>query len=168
MLAVSGGPGEGRKSGLTYNQVVRLAPTALVGGLLALCACSSDIQNREAVKNGVVKHLSERKNLDLDMSAMNVEVTSVTFRKDEAEAVISFAPKGAPASQGMSMKYTLERKGNEWAVKGRSAAGGAAHGGAAAPQGEPPPGHPPATSGGQLPDGHPPVGGAQTGGGGKP
>jgi hypothetical protein len=136
--------------------------------LLVLLACSADIQNKEAVKSGIVKHLSERKNLDLDMSAMNVEVTSVTFRKDEAEAVISFAPKGAPAAQGMSMKYTLERKGNEWAVKGRAAAGGMGHGGAAAPAaGELPPGHPPAAGGAELPAGHPPVGGANSGGSGQ-
>jgi hypothetical protein len=136
---------------------------------LALCACTSDIQNKEAVKSGIVKHLNERKNLDLDMSAMNVEVTSVTFRKDVAEAVISFAPKGAPAAQGMSMKYMLERKGNEWAVKGRAAAGGMGHGAAAAPGvGELPPGHPPASRDAELPAGHPPVGGSKPAGGGKP
>jgi hypothetical protein len=146
---------------LAYNQLVRIPRASLVAGLLLLSACSADIQNKEAVKQGVVKHLNERKNLDLDMSAMNVEIASVTFRKDEAEAVISFAPKGAPASQGMTMKYILERKGNEWAVKGRAPAGGAAHGAdPTGSAGELPPGHPPAQSGAELPAGHPPVGGS--------
>lgn len=59
---------------------------------------------------------------------MSVDVTAVTFKGNEADATVSFAPKGSTgAGQGMTIRYVLERKGNRWVVKGRS--GGAnAHG----------------------------------------
>ena len=69
----------------------------------------------------------------------------------------------------MTMQYVLERKGNEWDVKGR--AGANEHGANGLPQAGPPadsigampntvmpPGHPAVGSGaGALPSGHPPI-----------
>jgi hypothetical protein len=94
---------------------------------------------------------------------MNVDVTSVTFKGNEAEATVAFAPKGTPGG-GMSMRYTLERQGNRWVVKGRAGAGG--HGGSMpGMQGggaqQPMPGGPGAGTQapppGEMPAGHPPV-----------
>jgi len=112
---------------------------------LALClplltiGCSQNVHNKDAVRQGIIDHLSARKGLDLDMSAMDVDVTSVAFRENEADATVSFRPKGAKGG-GMQMKYTLERKGNLWAVKSKAEAGGSPHGGGG---GDLPPGHPP-------------------------
>jgi hypothetical protein len=88
-----------------------------------------------------MKHLSSRSDLDID--SLQVDVATVTFRNGEADAVVSFRPKGStdPAS-AMQIRYTLERKGGEWVVKSRSEAGGSPHGGAP-PDGGLPPGHPP-------------------------
>lgn len=109
---------------------------------LLLSACGRDIHNKEAIRQGVIDHLSSRKGLDLDLSAMTLDVTAVTFRENEAEAVVSFQPKGGGG--GMSMRYTLERQGNRWAVKSKAESGASHTGGMeAAPQGELPPGHPP-------------------------
>lgn len=113
-------------------------------GLLA--ACSRDIENTNAVRQGVIDHLSGRSGLDV--SSMQVEVTKVSFRKDEADATVSFRPKGsADPSSGMEMRYTLERKGGRWVVKGKADMGGHGEGGSggAAMPGMPP-GHPPAGS----------------------
>jgi hypothetical protein len=76
---------------------------------------------------------------------MQVDVTSVSFREGEADAVVSFRPKGqADPSAGMQMQYTLEKKGNRWVVKGKRESGASPHGGEAqAPGGAMPPGHPP-------------------------
>jgi hypothetical protein len=117
--------------------------------LAALTACTNDIQNKEAVRQGVIDHLKARKNLDLDMSAMQVDVSSVTFRENEADATVSFVPKGGSPSQGMTMKYTLERAGSGWKVKQKAEATNSPHsdGGAAPPTGEMPPGHPPIGAG---------------------
>ena len=103
------------------------------------------------MRQGVVEHLKARKNLDLDLSAMQVEVTAVSFRENEADATISFVPKGASPAQGMSMKYTLVRNGSAWQVKQKAEATGNPHsGGPAAP--------PAALPGGTaLPPGHPPM-----------
>jgi hypothetical protein len=118
----------------------------LLGGLL-LSACSRNIQNPEAVRQGVVDYLNQRKaQTGLDMTSMDIVVTSVAFEKDQAHATLSFRPKGA--ANGMTMNYTLEQKGSQWVVKGRADSGPNAHGAG---------GMPPA--GGALPEGHAPTGG---------
>jgi hypothetical protein len=115
--------------------------------LLALAAllpaaCSRDIQNEAAVRQGVMDYLSARR--DLNLSQMQVDVSSVSFRQNEADVTVSFRPKGGQASSGMQMRYTLERRGNRWVVKGR---GTGPHGQMPAP-----------TPGSRLPAGHPPIG----------
>jgi hypothetical protein len=106
---------------------------------LFLVACSRGIQNEAAVRQGVLDYLSARQNLNL--SQMQVDVTSISFRQNEADVTVSFRPKGGEASSGMRMQYTLERKGNRWVVKGR---GTGPHGQMPAAM---PAGHPPMGSG---------------------
>jgi hypothetical protein len=114
-------------------------------------ACKRSIDNQEAVRQAVIDYLSKRSNLNV--SAMNVDVASVTFRPNEADAVVAITVRGATPGQPMSMRYTLERQGDHWAVKSKADAGGSPHGaGAANPHGvaEPP-------AAGELPPGHPAV-----------
>jgi len=118
-----------------------------LGLALLLSGCSRNVHNKEAVRQGIIDHLSARKGLDLDLSAMEVEISSVAFRENEADATVSFRPKGG-ATAGMQMKYTLERKGNLWAVKTKVEAGGSPHGAQDPQTGE---------GGGGLPPGHPPM-----------
>ena len=127
---------------------------------MLLAGCSSDIQNKEAVRQGVIDHLSA--NTGLNLASMDVEVTSVMFRGNEADATVAFRPRGSTdAGAGLQMQYTLEQSGSKWVVKDKAEGGGSPHGGP--PGGEVPPGHPPmgeAPPSGDLPEGHPPVGGA--------
>jgi hypothetical protein len=110
---------------------------------LALWGCSRGVSGKEAIRQGVIEHLSGR--AGLDVKSMQVEVTSVTFREKEADAVVSFRPKGvSDPGAGMQMQYTLEKKGDRWVVKGKREAGTSPHGGTGAPGGAMPPGHPPA------------------------
>lgn len=132
-----------------YNLSVTPARWIVPLALALLAGCSKNIQTNEAVREGVIKHLSQ--NSGLNLSQMDIEVTSVTFRDNEADAVVGFKPKGAGAASGMSMRYTLERKGNEWVVK-KKADSGMGHG-MMPPSGEPSAGQ------GELPPGHPPVSG---------
>ena len=114
-----------------------------------LAACSKNIQNPEAVKEGVVDYLKQRApTMGLDMSAIDVNVGAISFEKDIARASVSFVPKGMPGTGGMSMDYVLERKGDKWAVKGRQVSPGNSHGDQALPGSPPPSG---------LPPGHPPT-----------
>jgi hypothetical protein len=118
--------------------------------LLALAGCSHDIRNENAVRQGVIDYLTSRSNLNV--ASMDVSVTSVVFRRDEADATVSFSAKGSNGAGGMTMHYLLERKGDRWAVKGRADSGQNPHGGAGAgPHGG---GMPPA---GALPPGHPAI-----------
>jgi hypothetical protein len=128
--------------------------TLAVLSLATLAGCKKNIQNKDAVKQAVLEHLSKRS--DLQVGQMEVEVTNVTFRENEADAVISFKPKGVEGG-GMEMRYALERKGSVWAVKAKADSGGAGHG-AVTPEpaggaGAMPPGHGPAAAppGGKAP-----------------
>jgi hypothetical protein len=145
--------------------------------LIALAGCSNrNVDSLEAVKQGVIHDLSKSKNFS--MGNMDVNVVSVSFRDKEADAVVSFAPKGGTAAQGLTMKYTMERQGSEWHIKGRAQSDLQKHAAQAPPGAAPgvvgqdggqqplPPGHPPmneggsapaAASGKQLPAGHPPL-----------
>jgi hypothetical protein len=144
-----------------YNRNVKLASVCLAALLLA--ACSKNIDTPEAVKEGVIKDIAKK----VDVGSMDVNVDSVDFREKEADAKVSFKPKGGPASQSITMNYVLERQGDEWHIKSRDME---THGARpAAPGGALPPGHPGATSGatpdatpgavpgGALPAGHPQV-----------
>lgn len=125
-----------------------------------LAGCNRGIESKEAVRQGIIDHLSSRSGLDV--KSMQIDVTSVSFRKDEADAVVSFRPKGAPSGNaGMQMNYTLERKGNRWVVKGRRDSGMSPHGGMGnPPAGMMPPqgGMPPSVApNAAMPPNHPPM-----------
>jgi hypothetical protein len=103
---------------------VKIASLLFGCALACLVGCSKNIQTNEAVRQGVLNHLS--KNTGLNVGSMDIEVTSVTFRDNEADAVVGFKPKGGTGS-GMSMRYTLERKDSTWVVK-KKADSGMGHG----------------------------------------
>ncbi len=177
---------------MTAARFGRAAPAGIIGIVKPLClsvavlglsfvlliGCKKDIQNDDAVKQGIQNYLSKRP----DLLAMDVSVKSVAYHQDEATATVHFQAKGNNSpNTGMDMQYVLERKSNQWVVKGRAGAEGHGAGvpqGMGQPQGQPeggslgampqtlPPGHPttppaagPATGGptGELPPGHPPV-----------
>ena len=146
-----------------------ILPLLLASFLLS--GCKQDIQNEEAVKKGIMTYLSKRQ----DLGSMDVSVTKVAFRQDEADATVHFQSKNSDApGAALDLQYVLERKGNEWVVKGKAVGGGGhagggsgggmdnPHGGGTPPQGQLPPGHPsiPKSTGGDpksttLPPGHP-------------
>jgi hypothetical protein len=128
----------GRKA---YNRSVSLRHSLPLLFLVLLLGCSRGAQTPEAVRQGVIEYLSTRSGLDL--ASMQVEVTSVSFRQDQADATVAFRPKGGGPASGIEMRYTLERQGARWVVKGKGQAptGEAPHGSAQGPA-ELPPGHP--------------------------
>src|SRR4051812_30488362 len=95
-----------------YNRGVRIL--AGVAAALVLASCSKDIQNTEAVKQGVIAYLNEHQaQTGLDVNLMQVDVGSVSFQGGtEARASVHFRPKGA-SDGGMNMNYVLDRKGDK-------------------------------------------------------
>ena len=159
------------QSSFGYHRYVKrtICIAAASLGIVLLCGCKKDIQNQDAVRQGVMTYLAKRS----DLLAMDVSVTSVSFRQDEATAQVHFQAKGnSSPGAGMNMEYVLHRQDGQWVVQGRTGAN-ASHGAngppasAAPSQGASPgpldgmPAIPGSGGGGSvgLPPGHPSVGG---------
>ena len=118
---------------------------------LLVWGCSRGVESKEAIRQGVIEHLSTRKSLSVAL--MQIDVVSVNFRQNEADAVVSFRPKNG--GDAMQMDYTLERQGNRWKVKPRPETGANPHGGNMMQM----PAMPEQSSGGvSMPPGHPQIG----------
>jgi hypothetical protein len=128
-----------------------------------LAGCQKNIQTKDSVRQGILTYLTQNKNLSVN--SMDIEVTQVSFRDNEADAVVLFKPKGGDAASGMSMRYTLERQGSTWVVKKKADSGGHSATAPTGPGSMPMPSGAmpmPSTSGG-MPAGHPPTGAAAPG-----
>jgi hypothetical protein len=131
---------------------------ALCLAVFALAGCSKNIDTPDAVKQGVIKDIAKK----VDVQNMDVNVDSVSFRDKEATANVSFRPKGGDPAQSITMNYTMERQGDEWHVKDRNMKRQQAAPGEPPAHGQVPlpPGHQPidGTTGTMpLPPGHPPT-----------
>lgn len=95
---------------------------ALLIAALALCGCAKKAENSEAIREAIVQHVAKT----MSMDQMSVQVSSVSFHGNTADAVATFTPKGMPNS-AVTFNYDLERNGSGWVVKGRGRMN-AAHG----------------------------------------
>ena len=118
-----------------------LAAAALV--VLPACRRGAKLENEAAVRQALERYLSSRPNLN--MPAMDLQISGIQFRGQQAQVDVVFRSKTRGENPGgsMSMRYTLNRRGDRWEVEPQSAA----HGGMTPPAGaeapvEMPPGHP--------------------------
>ena len=131
--------------------------TTLGALLIVSGGCKSKVNNNDAIRDGVVKHIAAMNGLNVNN--MTVTVTKATVNGDTAEANIDIRAKNSdPSAPPMQMVYHMQKQGNEWVVSGSQPTGGMQHPkpGEMPPQGQMPPGHP-ATggAGGQMPANHP-------------
>jgi hypothetical protein len=115
---------------------------AFIVALSLLVGCGRDIQNKDAVLQGVTDYLKARQEkTGLNVDLMKVDVESLTFSSSgkEAHASVMFTPKAGGG--GMQMPYTLDRKGDKWIVRPHAEGGENPHGAAGLPS--LPPSHPP-------------------------
>jgi len=123
-----------------------LVSTALLGAL-TFGGCAKKNDTPEAVKEGILRDIGK----SFDVGSMDVNVDSVSFRDNEADAVVSYSLKGSkdPSSM-MTMKYVMERHSDgKWYIKSRYSNSGGAGG----------------SDKGALPAGHPETAGAPGGDG---
>jgi len=107
---------------------VRIA--ALLSLFLCLAACNSGKnQSNDAVRQGVLDYLQKG---GYNVSGMDVTIAKVQYKDDQADAQVNIGVKGS-GQTAMSMGYHLERKGDQWAVVGKSDSG--QHGALAPPAG---------------------------------
>jgi hypothetical protein len=117
---------------------------AFLLSLVLLAACGNSLRSKEKVQQAILERLSTHSGLD--MNALDVNTTSVSFKNNMAYATVAFHPKGdTSVNSGMLMNYTLKAQNGKWVVVNVSDSQG--HGLA---------GHSPA-GGDQLPPGHPPL-----------
>ena len=114
--------------------------------------CNRATESKEAIRESVINYVSSKVNV----GSMDVDVTSISFKGNEADATVSFRPKGAGPSSGLQMQYTLEQKSGKWVVKDKAQAGGSPHGTMPSGSGQANP-HGGSGAGGELPPGHPPL-----------
>ncbi|HUI82299.1 MAG TPA: hypothetical protein VLY24_30460 [Bryobacteraceae bacterium] len=88
--------------------------TGLVLALfLALTACNRGNQDINAIRQGVVDHLSGR---SLNVANMDIDIPSVQYHGDKADVTVVFKPKGVATAQGMTLRYQMEQSGGRWTV----------------------------------------------------
>ncbi len=130
---------------------------ALLGGSLLLTGgCKAKTESKDAIRDGVVKHIAAMNGLNVNN--MTITVTKATINGDKAQADVDIRAKNSdPSAPAMQLTYDLQKQGDEWVVLKGQPTGGMQHPvpGEMPPQGLPP-GHP-ATGGasGQMPPNHP-------------
>ena len=140
--------------------------------LLALFAgCQKQESDADAIRSGINQHLASLKTINL--SAMDMNVTSVSVQGNQAQAQVEFKPKtGAPNGAGMQVSYSLQKQNGQWIVQTTTPAGGSIQHPAPGENPHMDPTSPSSTSGSmpnfhdlvpgaptsnQLPPGHPPI-----------
>jgi len=123
--------------------------TTLGTMLLFSGACKSKTDNKDALRDGVVKHIAGMNGLNVNN--MTVTVTQATVNGDTATANVDIRAKNSePGAPPMQLVYQMQKQGNEWVVVKGQPTGGMQH---------PAPGEMPPQGNGALPPGHPATGG---------
>jgi len=95
----------------------------LAAALLFVGACKKQPSDNEAIRAGIMQHLTGVGTLN--MSAMEMDVRSVSINGDQAHAEVVFRPKtGAPPGAGMQVAYNLEKRDGAWVVQKSQSVGG--------------------------------------------
>jgi len=147
-----------------------LLALGMATALLAVGACSNQVSDKDAIRSGILQHLTAIGTLN--MAAMDIDVRSVSINGNQAHAEVEFRPKtgGAPGA-GMEVAYNLEKREGSWVVIRTQPLGGmiqhpdpsknphmnqSVHS-SSLPNFDDVLNLPGATSPGRLPPGHPPV-----------
>jgi hypothetical protein len=83
--------------------------------LFAASGCKKQASDNEAIRAGIMQHLTGIGTLN--MTAMDMDIRSVSVSGNQAHAEVEFRPKtgGAPGV-GMQVGYNLEKRDGAWVV----------------------------------------------------
>ncbi len=88
-----------------------LSAALLLGG-----GCKKQQSENDAIRAGIQQHLNGVGTLN--MSAMEMDIRTVSVNGNQAHAEVVFRPKaGAPAGAGMQVAYNLEKREGAWVVQ---------------------------------------------------
>jgi hypothetical protein len=98
----------------------------LAAALYVSAGCKKQPSDNDAIRAGVMRHLTSVGTLNI--SAMDVDIRSVSINGNQAHAEVEFRPKtgGAPGA-GMQVGYNLEKKDGNWVVLKSQTLGGMQH-----------------------------------------
>src|SRR5258708_12401227 len=100
-----------------------LLALGLTATLLLVGGCKKQPSDNDAIRVGIMQHLTAVGTLN--MSAMDMDVRSVSINGNQAHAEVVFRPKtGAPAGPGMQIAYNLEKRDGAWVVQKSQSVGG--------------------------------------------
>src|SRR5216684_6744635 len=100
-----------------FALAVWLSAALLAGG------CKKQPSDNDAIRAGIMQHLNGVGTLN--MSAMEMNVRSVSISGNQARAEVVFRPKtGAPPGAGMQVAYNLEKRDGAWVVQKTQPVGG--------------------------------------------
>ena len=96
---------------------------ALAAALFGFGACKKQVSDNDAIRAGILRHLTSVGTLN--MSAMDMDVRSVSVNGNQAHAEVEFRPKnsGTPGA-GMHVAYNLEKRDGAWVVLKTQSLGG--------------------------------------------
>lgn len=87
----------------------------LIAALLGLDACKKQTNDSDAIRAGIMQHLTSIGTLN--MSAMDMDMRSVAVTGKQAHAEVEFRAKNSGArGDGMQVAYDLEKRGDTWVV----------------------------------------------------
>jgi hypothetical protein len=91
--------------------------------LLVAGGCKNQQNDNEAIRVGIMQHLTGVGTLN--MSAMDMDIRSLSINGNQARAEVEFRPKtGAAQGAGMQVAYNLENRGGAWVVLKTQSVGG--------------------------------------------
>lgn len=94
--------------------------------LLGLGACKKQPNDNDAIRAGILQHLTSIGTLN--MSAMEMDMRSVAVTGNQAHAEVEFRVKNSgPSGGGMQVAYDLEKRGDTWVVLKSQPLGGMQH-----------------------------------------
>jgi len=90
---------------------------------IAIGACKKQANDNEAIRAGILQHLTSVGTLN--MSAMDMDIRSVSVNGNQAHAEVEFRPRnsGTPGA-GMHVGYNLEKRDGAWVVLKSQSLGG--------------------------------------------
>jgi|SRR5690242_2118290 hypothetical protein len=105
----------------------RIIPAfGLAIALFGLSACKKQTSDSEAIRAGILQHLTSIGTLN--MSAMDMDMRSVALTGNQAHAEVEFRAKnGGSPGGGMQVAYDLEKRGGAWVVLKSQPLGGMQH-----------------------------------------
>jgi len=95
----------------------------LFAAFFPISGCKHQPSDTDAIRSGILQHLTAVGTLNI--SAMQMDIRSVSINGNQAHAEVEFRPKtGAAPGAGMQVAYNLEKRDGSWVVLKTQAAGG--------------------------------------------